>query len=102
MTKQKKLTDYKPGRGFSQEDWNSVSDHPEWTAEDLKKAKPFSEVFPEMAVEIKRGRGRPPVEDPKRQVTLRLDSEVIERFKAEGPGWQSRINETLRRAIGLI
>jgi uncharacterized protein (DUF4415 family) len=31
-------------------------------------------------------------------VTLRLDSEIVERFRANGKGWQSRINETLKRA----
>jgi uncharacterized protein (DUF4415 family) len=31
-------------------------------------------------------------------VTLRLDTEVLEHFKAGGPGWQTRINAVLRRA----
>ena len=31
--------------------------------------------------------------------TLRLDPEVLAAFKAEGPGWQSRINDALRSAI---
>ena len=26
---------------------------------------------------------------------------LLERFKAEGPGWQSRINDALRKAAGL-
>jgi uncharacterized protein (DUF4415 family) len=43
-----------------------------------------------------RGRGRPVLEAPKRLVSLRLDPEVIERFRATGPGWQSRINAVLR------
>jgi hypothetical protein len=42
-------SDYKPGRGYSQEDWDEVSDNPEWTAEDFAKARPFAEVFPEIA-----------------------------------------------------
>ncbi len=47
-------------------------------------------------------RGRPPLGDlAKRQVTLRLDPEVIERFRADGPGWQGRMNEALRKAAGL-
>lgn len=47
-------------------------------------------------------RGRPPSrERTKRQVTLRLDPDVIERFRADGPGWQGRINEALRKAVGL-
>ena len=35
---------------------------------------------------------------PKQQVSLRLDPEVIEKFKATGKGWQARINEVLKRA----
>jgi uncharacterized protein (DUF4415 family) len=31
-------------------------------------------------------------------VSLRLDSEVLDKFKATGPGWQARINEVLRKA----
>lgn len=43
-------------------------------------------------------RGRPPIGDePKQQVTLRLPREVISHFKAEGPGWQSRISDALER-----
>jgi len=45
---------------------------------------------------INRARGRPPVDDPKRAVSLRLDSDVIEHFKKGGAGWQSRINSALR------
>ena len=33
-------------------------------------------------------------------VSLRLDRSVIDAFKAEGAGWQSRMNEALKRAIG--
>ncbi len=46
-----------------------------------------------------RGRGRPPAAHPKRLVSLRLDQDVIERFRATGPGWQSRINEVLREHL---
>lgn len=35
------------------------------------------------------------------KVTLRIDRDVLEHFKAGGPGWQSRINEALRKAVGL-
>jgi uncharacterized protein (DUF4415 family) len=30
-----------------------------------------------------------------------LDPDIIEAFKAEGAGWQSRINDALRKAAGL-
>lgn len=46
---------------------------------------------------LKRGRGRPPVDQPKRQVTLRLDTDVIESMRASGPGWQVRANDALRK-----
>ncbi|HOB14816.1 MAG TPA: BrnA antitoxin family protein [Novosphingobium sp.] len=45
--------------------------------------------------------GRPKSTDPKKQVTLRLDSAVLEAFRAKGPGWQSRINAELRKALGI-
>jgi uncharacterized protein (DUF4415 family) len=37
----------------------------------------------------------------KRWVTLPLDPDIIERFREGGPGWQGRINEALRKAVGL-
>lgn len=46
-------------------------------------------------------RGRPKLEQSKQHVSLRLDPDVIANFKAEGPGWQSRINEALRKAARL-
>ena len=49
---------------------------------------------------VRRGRGRPRLAAPKRQVTLRLDADVIDRFRASGPGWQSRMNLILRNALG--
>lgn len=46
-------------------------------------------------------RGRPKSASPKQQVTLRLDREVVERFRQGGEGWQSRINAALRKAVGV-
>jgi uncharacterized protein (DUF4415 family) len=48
-----------------------------------------------------RGAGRPPLSNPKQQVTLRLDPDVLEKFRATGKGWQSRINAELRKALGI-
>jgi uncharacterized protein (DUF4415 family) len=48
---------------------------------------------------IRRGRGRPPLDAPKKLVSLRLDQDVIDRFRAGGPGWQSRINAVLRKHL---
>ena len=46
--------------------------------------------------QFKRGRGRPLGSGKKEQVTLRLDAEILEQFRATGNGWQTRINEVLR------
>lgn len=46
-------------------------------------------------------RGRKPSESPKKAISLRVDADVLERFKAEGPGWQGRMNAALRKAAGL-
>ena len=46
-------------------------------------------------------RGRPKSADPKQLVSLRLDREVVERLREQGPGWQTRINNELRKLVGL-
>ena len=46
-------------------------------------------------------RGRPKSGQTKALLSLRLDAEVIEGFRATGPGWQSRINDALRTHLGL-
>lgn len=48
---------------------------------------------------LRRGRGRPPLDAPKKLVSLRLDPDVIDAFRAGGPGWQSRINAALRKHL---
>ncbi|MDQ3074823.1 MAG: BrnA antitoxin family protein [Pseudomonadota bacterium] len=45
-------------------------------------------------------KGRPPG-STKRAVSLRLDEEVIAYFRESGPGWQTRMNDMLRKAAGL-
>ena len=44
-------------------------------------------------------RGRPKLERPKQAVKLRLDQDVLDHFRSTGPGWQTRINATLVRAV---
>jgi len=94
MTCKKKFT---PGQGYEKADWDAVSDNPELTDAEMSQARPFAEVFPDLAQKARRG--RPKSESPKVLTTLRLDREVVEKFKADGPGWQSRINDVLKKAI---
>ena len=85
--------------GYTKADMKVVSDNPEWTKEDFARAKPFSEVFPEMHASIKRSRGRPRVDKPKEAVTLRLSPDVVEKFKAAaGNEWRAQMANTLERA----
>ncbi len=44
-------------------------------------------------------RGRPPKADRKKLVSLRLSPEVLEHFRAAGPGWQTRIDNILRAVV---
>jgi uncharacterized protein (DUF4415 family) len=46
-------------------------------------------------------RGRPKKADAKVSVHLRLSPDVLAHFRARGPGWQTRIDETLRKALKL-
>lgn len=41
-------------------------------------------------------RGRPRSDSPKKQVTIRLDADLLEGLRATGAGWQTRINDALR------
>ena len=45
--------------------------------------------------------GRPPSENPKKQVTIRLNPKVLEKLKADGKGWQTRLNALLEKHFGL-
>jgi uncharacterized protein (DUF4415 family) len=104
MPKQKLLKKFVEGRGYTKEDWDAV-ESPELTDEELARSRPAREVLPpeffRAIDEARRARGRPATENPKKQVTLRLDADVVEKFRAGGPGWQTRINEALRKAAGL-
>ncbi len=76
----------------------SDPENPEWTEEDFAKARPFAEVHPELAASYRRTR-RAQKTPTKKPISLRLDPDVIEHFRATGPGWQSRINDALRKIM---
>lgn len=46
--------------------------------------------------QFRRTHWRPQGSEKKEQVTLRLDTDVLEQFRATGNGWQTRINDALR------
>ncbi len=103
MRKPKATAGYQPNPHYTQEDWDEVSDNPEATAAQLAHLQPAQEVLPPALFEAltkrrpgQRGPGR---KLPKVAVTLRLDPDVLDAFKASGSGWQTRINDTLRKAV---
>lgn len=82
------------------------NENPEWTAATFKKARTAKAIPPELigpkvAEQMLRPRGRPKSSSPKQLVSLRLSPDVLRYFKSRGPGWQTRINETLRKSVAL-
>ena len=43
--------------------------------------------------------GRPRAEDPKKLISIRLPETVIQKWRATGPGWQTRMAEKLSRVV---
>lgn len=43
---------------------------------------------------------KPAIPGVKELVSLRIDQDVLEHFQQDGPGWQDRINDALRKAAG--
>lgn len=100
MTKRKSLDGYQPGRGYSKEDWDDVSDPHETTPEQAAQAKPFAEALPGLAESIKRARGRPALPEALEPVTIRLPPSTISRYKAKGEDWRARMAKTLIASEG--
>jgi len=67
-------------------------DIPELTDAWFDKAKPYRG-------ETLLRPGSPPADSPKKLISLRLDPDVVEAFRAGGPGWESRINAALRKHL---
>lgn len=98
MTTKPLRSEFEPGRGYTREDWDEAMDDAETTDEELTQARPFAEAFPALAEAIRRAPGRPKLDAPKVQVSLRLDPDVLARWRDTGPGWQGRVNAALRAA----
>jgi uncharacterized protein (DUF4415 family) len=75
----------------------SDPDAPEATDDQLKNAKPFGQLFPELAKSARRG--RPPLKKTKQMISIRLDSDVLEFYRSRGSKWQASINKALRDSM---
>ena len=86
--------------GYTRADWDAV-DSPPLSDKDLARTKSFTKAFPALARNARKSLGRPKSANPKVAVSLRLDPDVVEAFKRGGQGWQSRMNDALRKAAHL-
>lgn len=80
--------------------WQDSDDAPAWSPEVFKRAEISrgGDVVRKASGTLKRG--RPKADVTKEHVSLRLDRDVLALWRESGPGWQGRINEVLRKAVG--
>lgn len=81
-----------------------IAENPEWKKATFAKAKPASEVLPELfeapvARRLLKPRGRPKSGTARKSISIRLQPDTLARWKATGPGWQTRMAEALDKAI---
>ena len=79
---------------ISEEDWQSV-DVPEATDEEWSRAVRFADAHPEIYSAWQRGRVSP----PKVQASFRIASELFNRIKATGRGYNARVEKALTEAL---
>jgi uncharacterized protein (DUF4415 family) len=90
-------------KNYTAADMKVVSQKHEWTLEDFRNARRGRDVLPKSffdALDTRRSRG-PQKAPTKKLVSLRIDPDVLDKFKAGGAGWQGRMNAALRKAAGL-
>jgi uncharacterized protein (DUF4415 family) len=68
-------------------------ENPELTDEWFRRAVPFSGLPESLQTKL---RGRPKAAVTKERITIRLSQEVVERFRASGDGWQTRMDAALK------
>lgn len=74
--------------------WTDPDDAPELDDEFFERAEEY-----DGSRLVKRG--RPAGSGTKVSTTIRFDAEIVAAFRADGPGWQSRMNEALREWLAL-
>jgi uncharacterized protein (DUF4415 family) len=80
----------------------AVSDDPDDAPELLEAFFEDAEIRQgETIIRPYRGPGRPKLDAPKEQISVRLDQDVLAKLREAGPGWQSQINALLRQALRL-
>ena len=75
-------------------------DNPAWTAEDFRKARSARDVVPQLVAAYERTRGRP-VGRKKEVISISVDKDVLAALRRSGAGWQTRVNDLLKAAVGV-
>jgi len=76
-------------------------DNPPLTEQQLAQFRRVADVRPELIRRYRGQRGSQRSKPIKTRVSLRLDPDVVAFFRKKGTGWQSRINDALRKAAKL-
>jgi uncharacterized protein (DUF4415 family) len=81
--------------------WVDPDEAPEWTEEQFDRAELAvgGKVLRPSQGTLTRPRGRPKKADAKVHTHIRLSPQVLTHFRATGPGWQTRIDEVLRKWV---
>lgn len=81
--------------------WVDPDDAPPWADDvwDRAEIRRGGKIIRAATGTLTRPRGRPPVEEPKEKLTMRLDADIVRHFRESGPGWQSRINDALKEIV---
>ncbi|MDY3331578.1 MAG: BrnA antitoxin family protein [Pelistega sp.] len=68
-------------------------ENPAWTDEMFQQAVNINQLPSTLQKKL---RGRPKLAQPKQIITIRYDADIVEKFKAMGKGWQTKMNNALR------
>jgi uncharacterized protein (DUF4415 family) len=79
-------------RGDSRTDWERVR-------RESSRGPEAAEINRQIGQTIARKRGRPVVGEPKTAISLRIPNSILARWKATGPGWQTRMAKVLDKAL---
>lgn len=75
---------------IEQEDWDAV-ESPPLPNKMLSRMKPVRKLHPNMPSRVRGPQKKP----TKKQLTIRLNQDVVEYFESQGKGWQTKVNEVL-------
>jgi uncharacterized protein (DUF4415 family) len=83
----------------------ATRENPEWSKATFERARPARDKLPEIvgdvaAARLLKPRGRPKTGNARLAISLRLPPDTLARWKATGPGWQTRMVALLSRAVG--